>query len=109
VVLLSPARPEAISGHGAPTTAAVAPGAQGVAPGRAPVAANAELVSETTGAVTIESTPPGLPVTMGGRSRGVTPLTLGRIPPGRHDVLVGTATRQVDVTAGEVVTLRVPR
>ncbi len=61
------------------------------------------------GAVTIESTPPGLPVTMGGRPRGVTPLTLGRIPPGRHDVLVGRAALQVDVTAGEVATLRVPR
>ena len=40
--------------------------------------------------MTIESTPPGLPVTMGGRPRGVTPLTLGKITPGRHDVLVGT-------------------
>jgi PEGA domain len=72
-------------------------------------AANADMVSATTGAVTIESTTPGLPVTMGGRSRGVTPLTLGKIPPGRHDVLVGGMPLRVDVKPGEVATLRVPR
>ena len=46
---------------------------------------------------------------MGGRPRGVTPLTLGKIAPGRHDVLVGSSALKVDVTAGEVATLRVPR
>ncbi len=65
-------------------------------------------VSATTGAVVIESTPPGLPVTMGGRPRGFTPVTIGQVRPGRHDVLVGGNARQVDVTAGEVATLRVP-
>ena len=59
--------------------------------------------------MTIESVTPGLPVTMGGRPRGVTPLTLGKIAPGRHDVLVGSSALKVDVTAGEVATLRVPR
>ena len=64
--------------------------------------------SATTGGVVIESTPPGLPVTMGGRPRGVTPVTIGQMRPGRHDVLVGGPARQVDVIAGEVTTLRVP-
>lgn len=75
----------------------------------APVAGNPALVSATTGAVSIESTPAGLPVTMGGRPRGVTPLMLGQVQPGRHDVLVGGAARRVDVLAGEVTTLRVSR
>ena len=42
-----------------------------------------------------------------GFSDGVA-VSLGKIPPGRHDVLVGTAALKVDVTAGEVATLRVP-
>ncbi|BCS32857.1 hypothetical protein TBR22_A20810 [Luteitalea sp. TBR-22] len=79
------------------------------APGSVAAAGGADAVSETTGAVAIESTPPGLPVTMGGRPRGVTPITLGQIKPGRHDVLVGGSARQVDVRAGQVTTLRVSR
>ena len=72
-------------------------------------AAAPALMTATTGAVAIESTPSGLPITMGGRPRGVTPITLGQIPPGRHDVLVGGAMRRVDVQAGQVTTLRVTR
>ena len=63
--------------------------------------------SATLGGVSIESTPSGLPVTMEGRERGVTPITIGRLKPGRHDVLVGGLARKVDVTAGSVTTLRV--
>jgi PEGA domain len=116
VLLLAPTTPQTATAGGG-SSAASTPGSaapsQAVArvpsgAGSSP-AASADLVSATTGAVTIESTPPGLPVTMGGRPRGVTPLTLGKIPPGRHDVLVGTAARQVDVTAGAVATLRVLR
>ena len=66
-------------------------------------------VSDTTGAIDIDSTPTGLPVTMGGRPRGVTPLTVGQVKPGRHDVMVGGLLRQVDVRAGQVTTLRVAR
>jgi hypothetical protein len=106
LVALAPAAATPDNAGNPPTAAQATPGA---APAAAPAAVNPELVSETTGAVTIESTPPGLPVTMGGRARGVTPLTLGKIPPGRHDVLVGVTTTQVDVIAGEVATLRVPR
>ena len=74
----------------------------------APAVAAEGTVSPTLGAVAIESTPAGLPVTMGGRPRGVTPITIGLIRPGRHDVMVGRALRQVDIVANEVVTLRVP-
>lgn len=86
---------------GGPTrtpAAAARPGSPGV-----------DGVSPTLGAVLIESTPAGLPVTMEGRERGVTPITIGRLKPGRHDVLVGGLARQVDVTANTVATLRVTR
>lgn len=66
-------------------------------------------VSPTRGAVAIESTPPGLPVTMEGRERGFTPITIGQLRPGRHDVLVGGLARQVDVAANQITTLRVAR
>lgn len=69
----------------------------------------ADAVSATLGAVLIESTPAGLPVTMEGRPRGVTPITIGRLKPGRHDVLVGGLARQVDVAANATATLRVTR
>jgi hypothetical protein len=36
-------------------------------------------------------------------------VTLGKIPPGLHDVLVGRTAMRVDVKAGEVATIRVPR
>ena len=109
VVLLAPLLPDAAV-IGGPAGAGATPT---VAAGTTPVPTRptlqADLVSETTGAVTIESAPPGQRVTMGGRPRGVTPLTLGKIPPGRHDVLVGSTARHVDVKAGQVATLRVPR
>lgn len=65
VVLLAPAREETRGAGGVTNAGAAAPTDPGVAPEQASPAANADLVSETTGAVTIESTPPGLPVTMG--------------------------------------------
>ncbi len=64
--------------------------------------------TDTTGVVMIESTPPGMPVTMEGRPRGVTPVAIGDLRPGRHDVMVGRLFKQVDVRASEVTTLRVP-
>lgn len=76
---------------------------------RVPPSASAGAVSATRGAVLIESTPTGLPVTMEGRERGQTPITIGQLRPGRHDVLVGGLARQVDVSANTVTTLRVTR
>ncbi len=65
-------------------------------------------VTATSGVVLIESTPPGMPVTMEGRPRGVTPVAIGDLRPGRHDVMIGRLFKQVDVRASEVTTLRVP-
>jgi hypothetical protein len=87
-----PARP-AVTAPASPNPAATAPAA----------------VSATLGGVSIESTPSGLPVTMEGRTRGVTPITIGQLKPGRHDVLVGGLPRKVDVAAGSLTTLRVTR
>lgn len=87
-----PARP-AVTAPVSPNPAATAPAA----------------VSATLGGALIESTPSGLPVTMEGRARGVTPITIGQLKPGRHDVLVGGLPRKVDIAAGSVTTLRVTR
>lgn len=89
----------------APAVAAPQTRATAARPGPTPP----DGVSATLGAVSIESTPAGLQVTMEGRERGVTPITIGRLKPGRHDVLVGGLARQVDVTANAVATLRVTR
>ena len=92
----------------APASAGPAPDASAPTPS-APVQLPADVaLTVTTGAVVIESTPPGMPVTMEGRPRGVTPVTIGDLKPGRHDVMVGRLFRQVDVRANEATTLRVP-
>ena len=88
-----------------PQPAATGPGAAV----RTPPVGAAGAVSATRGAVVIESTPAGLPVTMEGRERGVTPITIGQLRPGRHDVLVGGLAQKVDVSANTVTTLRVAR
>lgn len=72
-----------------------------------PVSAPAPTAS--TGTVVIESTPPGLAVTMEGRPRGVTPLTIGNLKPGRHDVLIGGMARRVSVSAGQISRLSISR
>ena len=116
IVLLPPADTKAA---GAPPVAAMPPAvdrgpvpaarppATAPAPANTAAATAPAAVSATLGGVSIESTPSGLPVTMEGRERGVTPITIGRLKPGRHDVLVGGLARKVDVTAGSVTTLRV--
>jgi hypothetical protein len=118
VVLLSPAQASTSDGRapGATSVAGTsrAEGARTATPGSSATSAASGVaegagLSATLGAVAIESTPPGLPVTMEGRPRGVTPLTIGRLRPGRHDVLVGGLARRVDITAGQVTPLRVSR
>ena len=56
-----------------------------------------------TGSVTVETAPVGLPVSMGGKSLGITPLTTV-LAPGAYELQVGTApnlrTIKVNVTAG---------
>lgn len=80
------------------------------APEVSPAAASATGlagVSPTRGAVVIDSTPTGLPVVMEGHERGVTPITIGELRPGRHDVMVGGRLFKVDIAAQSVATLHV--
>lgn len=73
-----------------------------------PLAA-ADAVTATTGAVYIESTPAGAIVTMEGRERGPTPITIPRLRPGRHDVMLtgprGRRALKVNVRAGQITRL----
>ncbi len=105
----STAEPRAASATMPPAVPDVSAAPPSPAPTARPAATAAPVagVSATRGAVRIESIPPGLPVTMEGRERGVTPITIGQLRPGRHDVLVGGLARKVDVAANEVATLRV--
>lgn len=90
-----------------PAAASAVPGGAAAVP--APGAGSGVVAGATTGAVRIESTPSGATVTMGGRERGPTPITIGDLRPGRHDVLVvGEGWRRalkVDVTAGQTARL----
>ena len=100
----TPAPPVSRPAPDRPAPPAPAPG-----PTSNPAATAAAAVSAGLGGVLIESTPSGLPVTMEGRERGVTPITIGQLKPGRHDVLVGGLPRKVDISAGRVASLRVAR
>ena len=66
---------------------------------------------EAPGSVLIRSTPPGARVVLMGRFQGLTPVSVGGIPPGLHDVQIagasGTALRRVNVRAGRLSTLEV--
>ena len=64
---------------------------------------------KTTGALSVKSTPGGAQVLVDGKPRGVTPLALNDISPGRHDVVLrsaeGTVRRSVTVTANNTATI----
>jgi hypothetical protein len=66
-------------------------------------------VATQTGSLSITSDPAGSVVTVDGTSRGQTPLTIRDLTPGRHDVLVKSATttyqRSVQVEAGATASL----
>jgi PEGA domain len=108
---VNPAQPAVVPAAGRPAAPRAAVPAPTTAPGPTtnPTATAAAAIAPGRGGVLIESTPSGLPVTMEGRERGVTPITIGQLKPGRHDVLVGGLTRKVDITAGTVTSLRVHR
>jgi hypothetical protein len=91
-----------------PPTQAKAPAAQPTqapAPPPAPVAANQTRV-------TVTSEPAGLRVAIDGKAVGVTPLTLDKIPPGRHTVTLqgpgGTLKKTINVQPGQTVAVDVP-
>lgn len=96
------AAPDTMGSPGGAATAATGAGAGAPA-----------IRSAATGSVLIETTPPGALVTMEGRERGRTPLTIDGLRPGRHDVLVagaaGIAARKVDVVAGQTTRLDASR
>lgn len=60
-----------------------------------------------TGAVRVSSTPAGAMVLVDGRPRGVTPVMLADVSPGRHEIVLqsdaGSTRRNVTVAAGETV------
>jgi hypothetical protein len=60
---------------------------------------------KTTGTLKIESTPAGAQVTVDGKGRGVTPLTLNDVPTGKHEVVLksnaGTVRRTVTIAANQ--------
>ena len=62
-----------------------------------------------TGSLHVRSTPPGARVLIDGTARGVTPLDLANLKPGRHEVELqgteGSVTRTVTVTANATATL----
>ena len=64
---------------------------------------------KTAGSLRVSSTPAGAQVLVDGKPRGVTPLTLADLSPGRHEVAlqsdVGTVRRTVTVAANQTVTI----
>jgi hypothetical protein len=61
------------------------------------------------GSLRVSSNPAGAQVVVDGKARGVTPLTLADVSPGRHDVAlqsdVGTVTRTVTVSANSTTSV----
>jgi PEGA domain-containing protein len=68
-----------------------------------------EAPAKKTGALSIESTPAGARVIVDGKARGVTPLKLDDVAPGRHEVTItgdaGAVKRTVTVTANSTSTI----
>jgi len=67
------------------------------------------VVRKPTGALSLTSTPSGARVVVDGRARGVTPLQLADLSPGRHEVVLtadaGEVRHTITVAAGKTVTL----
>jgi hypothetical protein len=65
--------------------------------------------AKPTGALHVRSTPPGARVVVDGRARGVTPLDLADLRPGRHEVALesdaGSVRRTVTVSANATATI----
>ena len=61
------------------------------------------------GSLRVKSTPPGAEVLVDGTPRGVTPLTIGDLIPGRHDVVLkaegGTVERTVTVASNQTAAI----
>jgi PEGA domain-containing protein len=80
------------------------------APSTAPAAAAAKPdAKKGAGTLKIASTPAGAQVTVDGRPRGVTPLTVSELPAGKHDVVLksdaGSVHRTVTIAANQTESL----
>ena len=88
----------------APTTAPKTPPAVEPAAGRAAASAR-----KAVGSVRVTTNPAGARVTVDGKPHGVTPVTVGDLSPGNHDVALessaGTVRRTVTVAANQTVQL----
>jgi len=88
----------------APTTAPKTPPAVEPAAGRAAASAR-----KAVGSVRITTNPAAARVTVDGKPHGVTPVTVGDLSPGNHDVVLvssaGTVRRAVTVVANQTVQL----
>jgi hypothetical protein len=91
----------------APIVAAPAVDVPAPAPEAAPVSTPIAPLGPPPGHLEVRSNPPGAAVTIAGLRRGVTPLTIFDLVPGRHTVLiessVGSTTRNVTVESGQTV------
>ncbi len=111
-----------------PLTVALAPGTYDVAVGtgaaqrtlRPTLTAGASLVqymemtpaAGATGALRVETETAGLPVSVDGVEKGLSPLTIDALAPGKHDVVIGrdaaAVQRSVSVQANETVSFFLP-
>ena len=75
----------------------------------APKPEPAAVPRKPVGTLSVTTTPPGAQVTVDGKPRGVTPLELTDVTPGKHDVSLrseaGSVRRTVTVAAGKTVTI----
>lgn len=82
---------------------------------RAPVVAPRAVVPPTgvkrkaSGELRVNSTPAGAQVLVDGKARGVTPVALAELSPGRHELTLvsgaGTVRRDIRITAGETTVI----
>src|SRR5262249_36974425 len=98
VVVIAPYVVSRLSSNSTAATPTEPPRAQPSVPVRKPV-----------GALSITSTPPGAQVLLDGKRRGVTPLEIGDVAPGRHEIALtsdaGSVHRTVTIAAGKTVTI----
>jgi hypothetical protein len=60
----------------------------------------------TTGALILSSDPPGLPVSLGDKGKGITPLRIDEVPTGTHRLTIGEVSGTVAIETYEVRRLR---
>jgi hypothetical protein len=63
--------------------------------------------AKTFGGLQVDSTPPGARISIDGKARGVTPLTIEELPTGNHSLVLdssdGSVRRTVSITEGETL------